>query len=103
MTLLDNESLRFNTKRLNELEKSIMCLIRIENQADLPFRLPTNIKWPSGSRQKAERAMVLLREGYLSMQKKCEDFNSETNLDPKEVSTTSKTKEEKDMLRTKWT
>lgn len=58
------EACKWNRDKADLYEKKVLDVINIQNREELPFDLPPEIKWPSGEREKSERAMILLRMGY---------------------------------------
>lgn len=58
------EACKWNRDKADLYEKKVLDVINIQNREELPFDLPPEIKWPSGEREKSERAMIILRMGY---------------------------------------
>ena len=69
------ETIRWNTKCLDEDEMSIIEAINTADKKDLPFDLPAEVKWPSKGRSKNDRAMLLLRAGFESLKLKYQRKN----------------------------
>ena len=75
------ETIRWNTKCLDEDEMSIIDAINTANKKDLPFDLPAEVKWPSKGRSKNDRAMLILRAGFESLKLK---YQRKSQIKPEE-------------------
>ena len=64
------ETLRWQTKSLDSYEKEIFKAINTTDSDHLPFKLPREIRWPIGVKDKSDRAMILLRAGYEALKEK---------------------------------
>ncbi|RYZ90173.1 MAG: hypothetical protein EOP04_04725 [Proteobacteria bacterium] len=63
-------TIKIDTTSLDEDTLEALRAIYIRDKARLPFKLPRLMSWPSKERANGERAMILLKNGYLELVEK---------------------------------
>ena len=70
MSKIDIIQIRIDTRRLDPFAKNVMSLVEDNDADELPFDLPVEVNWPTGSRNRSARALLLMKIGLESLQNK---------------------------------
>ena len=73
-------TIKIDTTSLDEDTLEALKTIYIRDKASLPFKLPRLMSWPSKERANGERAMILLKNGYLELVEKSNSSENRENL-----------------------
>lgn len=72
-------TIKIDTASLDEDSLEALRTIYVRDKTKLPFRLPRLMSWPSKERANGERAMILLKNGYLELVEKSSSSDNKLN------------------------